>query len=159
MTENMYEFTPPPKKATKDDQNNTSTDYSFIESVPDALLIHEDNGRIIAANKHACHSLGYSQAELLNLSMQDIEFPSFGTNEIDVTDCLLTGKGPITTKATYRRKDGSIFPVEIKRDILEQNNEGSLLISTIRDTGARPSRQRRLQDKRDLLRLIIDLGR
>ncbi len=153
MTRTMHKFIPPQKKKIKDDQCHTSKGYTFIEAVPDALLIHNGKGRIIAANRHARLRLGYSHAELLNLSLQDMEITPSGT---DVTDHLLAGKGPITTQATYRCKDGTTFPAEIKTDILEQADENFLFISTIRDTSARPSRQRRLQDKRDLLRAIID---
>ena len=130
--------------------------YCCIDSIPDALLIHTGDGRIVEANRQACLSLGYSREELRALTLHDIEvdFPATDKNKL-IRD-VLAGNGPATTLGTYRGKDGSTFPVEVKTDILEKDNEKPLLICTIRNTNDRPNRQRRFQNKRDLLRLIID---
>ena len=44
----------------------------IFEDAGDAMILH-DKGRIIDVNREACRSLGYSQEELLEMSLRDIE--------------------------------------------------------------------------------------
>ncbi len=140
-------------------ESNLSTpakNFFYIDSIPESLLIHTEDGRIIEANRQACLSLGYSREELRASTLLDIEFDFSVINRDNQIQNLLAGNGPSIVQGTYRRKDGTTFPAEIKTDVLENNDENPLFISTIHNTNDRPNRQRRLQDKHNLLRVIID---
>jgi PAS domain S-box-containing protein len=43
-----------------------------IDGAPVAVLVADDEGRYLAANRYACELLGYSREELLELSVRDV---------------------------------------------------------------------------------------
>jgi len=43
-----------------------------IDGAPVAVLVADDAGRYLAANRYACELLGYSREELLTLSIHDV---------------------------------------------------------------------------------------
>ena len=43
-----------------------------IDGAPVAVLVADDAGRYLAANRYACELLGYSREELLTLSVHDV---------------------------------------------------------------------------------------
>jgi PAS domain S-box-containing protein len=72
--------------------------------------------RIIHANKAAATILGYSQQELLSLGIQDID--------VNITeDNWLPVKNTYSKQTTHRRKDGSVFPVELYRSCFEYQGQ------------------------------------
>ena len=146
----------PSDQPTESNLSTPAKNFFYIDSIPESLLIHTGNGRIVEANRQACLSLGYCREELLELTLQDIEMDLPDTGKAELILDVLAGNGPSIVQGTYRRQDGTTFSAEIKTDVLENNDENPLFISTIHNTNARPDRQRRLQDKHNLLRVIID---
>ncbi len=146
----------PSDQPTESNLSTPAKKFFYIDSIPESLLIHTGNGRIVEANRQACLSLGYCREELLELTLLDIEMDLPDAGKAELILDVLAGNGPSIVQGTYRRKDGTTFPAEIKTDALKNNDENPLFISTIHNTNARPDRQRRLQDKRNLLRVIID---
>ena len=43
-----------------------------IDGAPVAVLVADDEGRYLAANRYACELLGYSREELLTMSVRDV---------------------------------------------------------------------------------------
>ncbi len=127
----------------------------FVDHVPDALFMHDDKGRIVDVNGQACRSLGYSREELLALNILDIEIDYSKNGAREMIRQTIRSDAPKLFRGTNRCKDGRIFPVEAKVSIFEKG-EKPLFITVVRDISDRLHQQRRLQDKRDLLRVIID---
>lgn len=127
----------------------------FVDHVPDALFIHDAKGKIIDVNKRACSSLGYCREELLGMNILDIERDYSAADGRDMIRRILQSEVPMTFQGTNQRKDGRSFPVEAKVNVLERG-EKPLFVTVVRDISDRLHQQRRLQDKRDLLRVIID---
>ena len=127
----------------------------FVDHVPDALFIHDAKGKIIDVNKRACSSLGYSRKELLSLNILDIERDYSAADGRDMIRRILQSNNPLTFSGTNQCKDGRTFPIEAKVNVLEKG-EKPLFVTVVRDISDRLHQQRRLQDKRDLLRVIID---
>ncbi len=127
----------------------------FVDHVPEALFIHDASGAIFDVNKRACSSLGYSREELLGMNILDIERDYSAADGRDMFRRILKSGNPLTFQGTNRCKDGRTFPVEAKVNVLEQGDK-PLFVTVVRDISVRVHQQRRLQDKRDLLRVIID---
>ncbi|MBL8250123.1 MAG: PAS domain S-box protein, partial [Candidatus Competibacter sp.] len=87
--------------------NQFSTDESAL-----AIYWLDVEDRFLYANAQACHSLGYSLAELRTLHVWDIdpEFPE-ARSEPFWRDIRRTKVARF--EAVHRRKDGSTFPVEL----------------------------------------------
>ena len=82
----------------------------IFEDAGDAMILH-DKGKIIDVNRQACRSLGYRRDELLEMFLQDIVM---GIDSEFVSELWGRQDGGITfLPGSHRRKDGSIFPVEI----------------------------------------------
>ena len=128
----------------------------FVDHVPDALVIHDHTGQILDVNRQACRLFNYTRAELLSLNIKDID-RDISEAEIAGIPAQLArepGVALIMQRNLYRR-DGSLLPAEVKVVLFEEG-DASLYIAVVRDISERLFQQRRLQDNRDLLRVIID---
>lgn len=104
----------------------------LVEQSPDAFYLHDLNGVILDVNPQSCASLGYSRDELLQLNVGDIE-PQHPIDELRQIWRTMQPGVAHTFSGQNRRKDGSIFPVEVNN---RRFNEGSrsLMLALIRDT-------------------------
>jgi PAS domain S-box-containing protein len=99
--------------------------------MPDALLVHDHAGRLLAANQEACRCLGYQPGEISQLSIADI------SRDLDIAaaQSLWLGVEPgsrIVLQGHHRRKDGSFFPVDVHLGLLDRA-EQRLYVSVFRD--------------------------
>jgi len=125
---------------------------SLIEhALPDALYVHDGEGRFMEVNDRACESVGYSRAELLNLSVFDIE-QDFDLASAQVQwRTLQPGVRKVLT-GTHRRRDGTLFPVEVHFGLLECNGQRCYLCIAC-------DISERVQAQRDLLEREAELVR
>jgi len=84
-----------------------------MDKAPEAVLWIDQKGKFAYANEKACKSLGYSQAELLNLEVFDID-ENYKRKEWRSRWANLKEKGARTVESLQRTKEGKIFPVELK---------------------------------------------
>gem|GEM_PF-2984337 len=118
----------------------------------DAIFIHEPGGKFIAVNKEACSSLGYSRDELLQLRPEDIDGPESVDKVEDRTAQLLLA-GEVEFEGAHKRKDGSIFPVEIK--LRKFNYVGRLaIVADVRDISERKAAQESLRKANEKLTIL-----
>ena len=123
-----------------------------LDASPDAIFWCTEFGDIIYANDRACLERGYDQAELLNLAMSDLD-TSLASKEIfhDVLWTEIQKSGRFFYQAIHRRKDSSVFPVEIAASIHEF--EGQLIASIhVRDI----SESRQLEAEKRRLQFQLD---
>ncbi len=100
---------------------------SVVEQAGDGLfVIDPDSGRFVDVNGQACRSLGYAREELLGLSVPDIdvEFPAEAFQSLIAQ---LTLDETITISGMHRRKDKTLFPVEIRLGLIDIQGESRLL--------------------------------
>lgn len=86
-------------------------------------------------NDAACRSLGYSADELKTLRVWEFD-PTFTPERWSAHRGNLVSRGHRTIESTHRRKDGSVFPVEISVHIVEFEGE-QLSVSFVRDISER----------------------
>ena len=87
---------------------------TYVDHATDALLVHDEQLKIIDVNPQACESLGYTREELIQMAPR--EFSTVARDEPFVQwakDQLEAGE-IIAFEASHRRKDGSVFPVEVR---------------------------------------------
>lgn len=101
---------------------------ALLEHARDIILFIGENGRILEGNRAACRAYGYSADELCALSIRDLRAPQTRT-EVSAQMAQAIREG-LLFETEHRRKDGTIFPVEVSSKSIEA---GKLLISVIRD--------------------------
>ena len=89
-----------------------------VDHAGDAIYWMGPDARIVYANDAACRALGYSRAELLSMTVFDID-PQFPREAWD--DCWsdLRRCGTRTFESSHQAKDGRRFPVEITGTYVE----------------------------------------
>ena len=120
-----------------------------VEQAADAIFIHDLEGRLIDVNRRACESLGYSRAELLELSVFDVDQDFDALSAKQAWRQIQSGHS-ISLFSHHRSKDGSNFPVEISVGLLEFDGR-SLILALVRDI----SERKRAED--DIRRLNAEL--
>ena len=95
---------------------------TLVEQAADAFFVHGRDGRFLDVNRRACESLGYQREELLQLSVSDIEQDVDLEQIQQAWDRLPLGQHS-TLRGHQRRKDGSVFPVEVRLGSYLQNGE------------------------------------
>jgi len=82
-----------------------------------------EEARIIYANDEACRSTGYTREEMLDLYLPDIDPTLMPPAWKDHWNEVKT-RGTIIFESFQRRKDGSLYPVEIKGNYMEYGGIG-----------------------------------
>ena len=113
----------------------------------------EPGGRLMYVNNAMCDNLGYSKEELLSMSVFDID-PNYPVGEFpDFWKKIKEGKS-VSFETDHRRKDGTLFPVEIRAKYLQHKGK-DLTIAFARDITERKQAEQRLLDSERSLRAIL----
>jgi two-component system cell cycle sensor histidine kinase/response regulator CckA len=105
---------------------------TLVEQAADAIFVHDLDGRFVEVNTRACESLGYTRDELLQLTVPDVD-PDFTRDDHPrrYWDALPRGE-VVAFESRHRRKDGHIFPVEVRLGLIEMRGE-RLICALVRD--------------------------
>lgn len=120
----------------------------LTQSVLDGIVLHEmlsgsQRGRFIDANEHACRMLGYTRAEMLQLSPLDVT----AAEEQSAIPRLMheAGQsGKVLFEIVLVRKDGRRIPVEIKANVIQFEGR-PVALSVIRDITKRKQMEEQLR--------------
>ena len=119
------------------------------QALPEAILVFDGEGRFLDANPWACQLLGYTRAELLAKTIIDIEL------DLDLPAArarwqqVQAGKEQVAI-GRHRRKDGSVFLVEVRFALLVHNGQRAYA-SVVRDVAERTVLEQSLAESRVLL--------
>lgn len=95
---------------------------TLFERARDSIMIigleGYEQGKIVAANAVAAEMHGYERDELLNLKISDLDTLESGKRVPERIERVLKGES-VREEVTRRRKDASIFPVEISASVVE----------------------------------------
>ncbi|MEB3831558.1 ammonium transporter [Phormidium sp. CCY1219] len=120
---------------------------AVMEQAADAFIIHDVNGKIIDVNRAACDSLGYTRAELLQLSVRDIADEKVW-QKMETEWQKMTPGVPIAIEGIHRRQDGTTFPVDTRVGLIEAGNR-RLILALCRDITERKQAEIALQSERE----------
>ena len=103
-----------------------------VDNAGDMILwARADDGRLVYANKAACDALGYTREEFRALRVMDLN--SARTLDNWREHCQhLRAHGRTTVLMNFRRKDGTLFPVESTTAIVEHGG-ADFAIGVMRD--------------------------
>ena len=114
-----------------------------IDSSTDSLFWHDEEGKIIYANEAACNSLGYTKDEIINMYPYDFD-TDFKEEDWIPLKKQIQEKKRVVFEARHKRKDGTIFPVEVSVSYINYN--GKFIGSTyVKDITKRKKYEENLQ--------------
>ena len=85
----------------------------FVDHATDTFMLHNPDGIVLDVNRNACESLGYSRDELIGMTPFDFDADLNTVTWQRYSERLKTGD-IVTFESRHRRKDGTLFPVEIR---------------------------------------------
>jgi diguanylate cyclase (GGDEF)-like protein/PAS domain S-box-containing protein len=130
-----------------------------LDSAADMVLLFDvASGRLLDFNETACTYLGYSREELLELRGKDIRVGvSAEALGAETREMIRAGGRRHVLVTEYRRKDGSIFPVETHRSLIE-TPQGRVLLINSRDLSERMRAEQRRATQARYQKKIARLG-
>jgi PAS domain S-box-containing protein len=123
---------------------------AFVDHAVDAFFVLDfEQGTIIDVNRSACDSLGFTRQELIGMSPL-----AFGVNldraALESTaQRAAAGETVLLDRHWHRRKDGSVFPVEVSTSVFRHGGR-RFLLKVARDISDRV----RAEEQRDRLRQL-----
>ncbi len=90
---------------------------SYVDHATDALFVHDEQWKIVDVNRQACESLGYTREELIRMRPSDFNSGLDKALRQWIGERLEGGE-ICTFETRHRRKDGTVFPVEVRVRLL-----------------------------------------
>lgn len=111
------------KKIEKELSENEEHLRILFDHAADPIYVSGIDGQLIKVNKAACKATGYTEDELIEMSVLEIDANTSTPEEFnDFIKTVLPGK-QVTLESVHRRKDESTFPVEITITCAEAKGE------------------------------------
>jgi PAS domain S-box-containing protein len=86
---------------------------TFVDHAMDGFFLFDAHQAILDVNRKACESLSYSREEMIGMHPRDFDA---GLDEASVARIgeRVTAGETVTFETLHRRKDGKVFPVEVR---------------------------------------------
>ena len=114
---------------------------ALFDTVNDAIMVVDPQGRILDVNNVTCERLGYRRDELLKMTPRDFDTPEYAAK---VGDRLaeISRRGSAIFETAWVTRDGGIIPIEISARAIEYDGKPAFL-SVARDLTER----KRMEDE------------
>ena len=134
---------------------------SFLESAPDAMLLVDEQGRIVAVNTFAEKLFGYCREELIGELIETLVMDRSRNRNVDVRWRDIADPLPWTVGADLGlyglRKDGKELSIEISLSPLV-TPAGRLVLSAIRDFTDIERMKEQVRQRAEELQKVMDLA-
>jgi PAS domain S-box-containing protein len=124
---------------------------TFVDHATDAFFLLDAQLRVVDVNHQACDSLGYSREELIGMHPRAFDV-GLDETAIDGLAARVAGGETVTFETLHRRKDGAVFPVEIRARQFGQGDK-RFHLSLARDTSERKFAEETLRGKDHALQM------
>ena len=125
----------------------------LFEHAADPIYFCKSDGSMVRVNRRACVETGYSREELLALNVTDLDV-DHGPEALEAFRKTVPTGHPVALESRHRRKDGSIFPVELSIARLE-TSDGERFMAIARDATDHKRAERALRESEEKYRTIF----
>jgi hypothetical protein len=127
----------------------------IIENAADAIFISDFQGSFILVNQQACKSLGYKKEEFSELQILDIDADHTNPKAVKEKLDILEKDGFVHFESHHKRKDGSVFPVDIRLGLMHDKGK-KVIINIARDISAWKQAEAALKESEEKYRVMIE---
>jgi formate hydrogenlyase transcriptional activator len=141
-------------RLSKPDEEPSEVNFRMlVDHSPLGIFVANADGRYIDVNPAAEKMLGYTKAEILELSIADIVVPA-DRPKIAPEVARFADRGVVRSDWTFRRKDGSVFPGEVVGCQLPDGR----LQAIVSDLTEHQQREESLRQKSEQLRALLEIS-
>ncbi len=140
----------PPETSTRVE---TSEQPEAKSSEKTGIWIHNLKGEILEVNDAYCRMSGYTREELIGMQVSKVEAVAKPAQIAEHIKKLLEQDGHDRLESKHRRKDGSVYDVDITALYVEK--EGKIAIF-VRDISERKKTEEQLLETRNYLENLLD---
>ena len=127
--------------------------FTLDQTVDCVFICNSDDFRFEYVNEGAKRQVGYSEAELLEMSVLDIKTEySVEQYRILVQPLLEGGKPSLTFETKHKHRNGYEIPVEVTMQAVFQGLQKPRLIAVVRDSSERKRAEELLRSKNEELK-------
>jgi PAS domain S-box-containing protein len=130
-----------------------------MDKLNDAIFITDPGtAKILDVNYRACTTLGYSRAELLNLTVLDIEETITDSSSWAELVSQAGRSGYEFLQCREKRKDGTTFPAEVNANLINWGGR-DYMVAMVRDITKREQVQIQLKESETKFRKLAECAR
>lgn len=143
---------PPRKRSTPQD---AVRDYqAILRTAMDGFCILDATGRLLEVNDAYCQMSGYTPAELRRITIPELDVQE-GAGEVARRIADIRQAGPRRFETRHRRKDGTLFEVEVSASFLPTG--GGRVACFVRDITGRKRAEIALHARAAHLESILEV--
>ena len=101
------------KKAEDKLRESEARFRSFVDHATDGFFLFDEHQALVDVNRQACESLGYSHEEMIGMHPRDFDAALDRASIARIGEQVASGE-TVTFETQHRRKDGTVFPVEVR---------------------------------------------
>ncbi len=129
---------------------------ALFNQSPDMINVHDAEGRVLEANPRFFEKTGHEEEDLQGMKVWDLDQSISREEALELWAGMEPGDRR-RLEGTYRRKDGSAFPVEVDIRRLRLEGKGQFMAIS-RDITDRKEAERKLQTSRERLQMAVEGG-
>jgi PAS domain S-box-containing protein len=127
---------------------------TFVGHATDAFFLHDDGLIVVDVNRQACESLGYTREELIGMHPREFDVGLDEASLARVAERVGAGD-TVTFESLHRRKDGTVFPVEVRAGSFQQGDR-RFRLSLVRDITERRRAEEGLLELKERFRALAE---
>ena len=145
------------RRAEKDLRASETRFRTFVDRATDAFFLLDEQLTVVDVNRQACESLGWSREELIGMHPRDFDAALDEPSIARIAERAGAGE-TITFDTRHRRKDGTVFPVEIRTGMFQQGGR-RFYLALARDITERKRAEAELRARQEMLDLAQTAAR
>jgi PAS domain S-box-containing protein len=143
------------KKAEDTLRESEERFQAVIENLPHGFCLHDLDGRILLVNKAACEMTGYTQEEMLNMNVAEIDPGSRTRADREKLWLKLEKGGFARIESIHYHKNGSSFPVEIFISAINFK-DSPMILAIVQNITKQKEAQENLQESEERFQTVIE---
>lgn len=124
---------------------------TLFNQANDSIFVYDTKGNFHSVNPKAYRNLGYTEDELLQMRVSDVDL-DFAPIE---DETLFWDRLPISIERRCKRKDGSIFPADVRLSIIV-SHEQRFVLAFVNDITKRKEAEREREELIQKLREALE---